>query len=97
MVLATSRSSGLMAGASRRRCRRGSIRRRGYGRASGGRSGTSPCCRRRVVALLVAQEDPAQPSEISLLTSKRFIIFPDPWAFDLEVVTVVEVEVQQPG
>ena len=31
----------------RRRCRRGSIRRRGCGRASGDRSGTSPCRRRR--------------------------------------------------
>ena len=35
-------------------------------------------------------------SEISLLTSNRFIILPEPGgAFDLEVVAVVQVEVQQ--
>ena len=72
--------AGLMAGArARRRCRRGSTRRRGCGRASGDRSGTSPCRRRQVAArahprrkILVSR------SAISLLTSKRFIILPEP-------------------
>ena len=90
--------AGLVAGArARRRCRRGSTRRTGGGRASAGRSGTSRCRRRPAAGRARrAGRCASSRSAISLATSKRFIIVARAGrALDLEVVAVVEVELQQ--
>ena len=80
----------------RRRCRRGSTRRTGSGRASAGRPGTSRARRRPAGGRPRRAGRSREPPAISSATSHRFSMSPGAGrALDLEVVAVVAVQVEQ--
>ena len=83
----------------RRRCRRGSTRRRGSGRASAGRPGTSPCRRRPGGGPLASRRKMAERRRADLLghLEEGHPVPGAGRALDLEVVAVEAVEVQEPA